>query len=153
MKVISYMVMLKRTLLILVGAVVVVGVAIQFVPVNRANPPVTATINWNSPVTKALWDKACADCHSNETVWPAYSYVAPVSWLLARNVAEGRREINLSQPLRGQPSRVAGEMAEKITKGEMPPRDYLILHPAAALNAADRQTLIDGLRTTLGGGR
>ncbi len=85
--------------------------------------------------------------------WPAYSYVAPVSWLLARNVTEGRREINLSQALRGQPARVAGEMAETITKGEMPPRDYIILHPAAALNAADRQTLIEGLRITLGGGR
>ena len=108
-------------------------------------------LNWSSPETKALWIRACADCHSNETVWPPYAYVAPISWLVSRNVIEGRRELNLSQLLRGQPARVANEISEKITSGEMPPRDFILLHPEAVLSAVEKRTLIDGLRATLGG--
>jgi hypothetical protein len=143
--------MAKKILFIAIGALVLLGAAIQFVPVSRTNPPVTQTLNWSSPETKALWVRACADCHSNETVWPPYAYVAPVSWLVSRNVTEGRRELNLSQPLRGQPARVANEISEKITSGEMPPRDFILMHPEAVLSTAEKRTLIDGLRATLGG--
>lgn len=143
--------MVKRILVIVLAFIVLAGIAIQFVPVNRSNPPVTASVKWNSPQTKALWDRACRDCHSNETIWPVYAYIAPASWLVTRHVDEGRREINLSQPLRGQPARVAREMAEKISNGEMPTRDYLLLHPEANLSAVERRALIDGLQATLGG--
>ena len=143
--------MAKKLLFIAVGVLVILGAAIQFIPVSRTNPPVTQTLNWNSPETKALWVRACADCHSNETVWPPYAYVAPISWLVSHNVDEGRRELNLSQPLRGQPARVANEISEKITSGEMPPRDFILLHPEAALSTVEKRALIDGLRATLGG--
>ena len=143
--------MVKKILFIAVGVLVILGAAIQFVPVSRTNPPVTQRLNWSSPETKALWVRACADCHSNETVWPPYAYVAPISWLVSRNVIEGRRELNLSQPLRGQPARVANEISETITSGEMPPRDFILLHPEAVLSAVEKRTLIDGLRATLGG--
>ena len=66
-------------------ALVVIGivglVVIQFVPVERPNPPVLREPNWDSPETRALAQRACFDCHSNETTWPWYSQVAPVSWL------------------------------------------------------------------------
>ncbi len=143
--------MVKKLLFTAVGVLVILGAAIQFIPVSRTNPPVTQTLNWSSPETKALWVRACADCHSNETVWPPYAYVAPISWLVSHNVDEGRRELNLSQPLRGQPARVANEISEKITSGEMPPRDFILLHPEAVLSTVEKRALIDGLRATLGG--
>ena len=143
--------MVKKLLFIAVGVLVILGAAIQFIPVSRTNPPVTQTLNWSSPETKALWVRACADCHSNETVWPPYAYIAPISWLVSHNVDEGRRELNLSQPLRGQPARVANEISEKITSGEMPPRDFILLHPEAVLSTVEKRALIDGLRATLGG--
>mgnify|MGYP001466703172 CR=1 FL=1 len=143
--------MVKKLLFTAVGVLVILGAAIQFIPVSRTNPPVTQTLNWSSPETKALWVRACADCHSNETVWPPYAYVAPISWLVSHNVDEGRRELNLSQPLRAQPARVANEISEKITSGEMPPRDFILLHPEAVLSTVEKRALIDGLRATLGG--
>ena len=143
--------MVKKILVVALGVLLIVGAAIQFVPVSRINPPVTQALTWSSLETKALWIRACAECHSNETVWPPYAYVAPVSWLVSNNVTEGRRELNLSQPLRGQPARVANEISEKITSGEMPPRDYILLHPEAVLSTAEKRALIDGLRATLDG--
>lgn len=144
---------MKRPFLIVLAALVVIFLAIQLVPVSRTNPPVTASVQWNSPQTKALWDRACRDCHSNETVWPVYSYIAPASWLVARHVTEGRHEINLSEPLRNGGGRVVNEMAEKINEGEMPTRDYILMHPEANLSATEKKALIDGLRATLGSGR
>ena len=63
----------------------------SFVPYGRdhVNPPVGAEPSWDSPETRALARQACFDCHSNETEWPAYSTVAPVSWLIQHDVSEG----------------------------------------------------------------
>ena len=68
--------------------VVVLFGLIQLVPVQRTNPPVVAEPPWDSPETRALAVRACFDCHSNETVWPWYAYVAPVSWLVAHDTDE-----------------------------------------------------------------
>lgn len=87
---------LRLSLLIVGGIIVVLFIALQLIPVNRTNPPVTAQINWDSPQTKVLFDRACKDCHSNETTWPWYSYIAPVSWLTYYDVQRGRSELNLS---------------------------------------------------------
>ncbi len=71
---------------------------IQLVPYgrNHTNPPVLQEPNWDSPQTRALAQRACFDCHSNETEWPWYSHVAPVSWLVQRDVEEGREKVNFS---------------------------------------------------------
>jgi hypothetical protein len=87
---------LRRILLIGGGVIAVLFIAIQLIPVNRTNPPVTAQLNWDSPQTQALFEQACQDCHSNETTWPWYSYVAPASWLVYYDVQRGRSELNLS---------------------------------------------------------
>jgi len=141
---------LGRILLVIVGLLVVGFVAIQLVPVQRTNPPVTSEPNWDSPETRALAERACFDCHSNETKWPWYSYVAPVSWLVAHYVEEGRQVLNFSEwdQVRGE-GREPGEMSEVIASGWMPPASYVNRHPEARLTDAERQQLIDGLNASL----
>jgi hypothetical protein len=90
---------------------------------------------------------ACMDCHSNETEWPWYSNVAPVSWLVQNDVDEGRGRLNLST---GDADR--DEMIETINEGSMPPWQYKPTHPDARLSDQERQDLIRGLRATFGGG-
>ena len=132
----------------IVGVAVLGFVLIQFIPVDRSNPPVVQEPNWDSPQTKALMERACFDCHSNQTKWPAYSYVAPVSLLVAHHVEEGRHEFNLSDwgrnPSEGE------EMIEQIQKGEMPMSSYLLLHPEARLTDAEKDLLVAGIKATFG---
>ena len=133
------------------GALAVLLVAIQFVPYGRdhTNPPVLAEPAWDSPQTRALFVRACADCHSNQTVWPWYSNVAPVSWLIAHDTADGRRVLNVSEWGR---ARNKGDEAAKTTqRGSMPPWFYTPIHPDSQLTAAERQALIGGLVATFGG--
>src|ERR1700675_3478768 len=70
-------------------------IAIQLVPIHHDNPPATGSLTAPAPVASIL-RRACYNCHSHETTWPWYSYVAPVSWLVARDVHEGRRHMNFS---------------------------------------------------------
>jgi hypothetical protein len=124
-------------------------VAIQFVPYGRdhVNPPVGAEPAWDSPETRALAKQTCFDCHSNETEWPAYSNVAPVSWLIQRDVSEGRAVLNFSEWQRPQEE---ATKAEEILEGEMPPAMYELMHAHARLSAPDREHLARGLERTLG---
>jgi hypothetical protein len=86
--------------------------------------------------------------HSNETEWPVYSRIAPVSWLIQRDVAEGRAALNFSEWQR--PQEDAGEAPEEIREREMPPAMYRLIHGRARLSAADRERLARGLANTLG---
>jgi hypothetical protein len=124
--------------------------AIQLVPYGRrhTNPSVTGEPPWDRPVTRALAVRACFDCHSNETVWPWYAHVAPVSWLIQRDVDEGRRELNYSEWNRGQ--KEAHESAKSVRDGEMPPWFYAWPGTAARLSTAERAALIAGLQATFG---
>ena len=125
-------------------------VVIQFVPYGRdhVNPPAVAEPSWDSPDTRALAKQACFDCHSNETEWPAYSRVAPISWLIQHDVSEGRAVLNFSEWQR--PQEEATEAAEVVNEGEMPLRMYQLMHAYARLSAADRERLVLGLTRTLG---
>ena len=144
----------KSLILKIVGGilgVVFLGLVIaQFIPVDRSNPAVVSEPNWDSPQTKVLMERACYDCHSNQTQWPAYSYVAPLSWVLAHDVEEGRDKLNFSDwarhPGEGE------EMIESIQSGEMPMRIYLPLHPEARLNPVEKEALIAGIKATFGEG-
>lgn len=124
---------------------------IQLVPYGRAhsNPPVRAEPPWDSPRTRDLAARACFDCHSNETAWPWYSNIAPVSWQVQGHVDDGREALNFSAWAAGQEG---DDAAETIADGSMPPRYYVLTHPAAGLSGAERQELIDGLARTLGSG-
>ena len=125
-------------------------VAIQLVPYGRdhTNPPITGEPTWDTPQTRALAKQACFDCHSNETEWPAYASIAPASWLVQRDVNEGRAVLNFSEWSR--PQEEAKEASEEVLEGEMPPAAYTLVHAHARLNAADRDRLAQGLARTLG---
>jgi hypothetical protein len=136
---------LKRT-----AAIVGVGlVAIQLVPYGRAhdNPPVVAEPAWDSAQTRDLAVRACFDCHSNEVSWPWYSNIAPMSWLVQRDVDEGREELNFSEWHRPQES---DDAAETVLDRSMPPRQYLLLHPDARLTDDQLRALAAGLEVTAG---
>ena len=130
--------------------VVVLLVAIQAVPYgrNHTNPPVRAEPNWDSPRTRQLAVDACFACHSNQTRWPWYASVAPSSWLTQNDVDEGRQVLNFSEWDRPQE---AGEAAEAVREGAMPPLQFKVLHPEARLSDTEKQQLIHGLQATLGG--
>lgn len=142
--------MKKWGLRILVVLVLVV-VGIQFVPYGRShtNPPVTGEPEWDSPRTRELAKIVCFDCHSNETEWPWYASVAPLSWLVQKDVDEGREHLNFSEWDREQ--KHADDAAEEYEEGHMPPAMYLANHCDARLSPEDRQALLDGLRATFGG--
>ncbi|NTU68075.1 MAG: heme-binding domain-containing protein [Chlorobiaceae bacterium] len=126
-------------------------VLIQLVPFGKdhQNPPVTGTPQWDSPRTVELFDRACKDCHSNETVWPWYSNVAPVSWLTALDVKIGRKKFNVSEW--GRAGKNEGqEAAEETRKGKMPPWFYLPAHPEARLTPSEKDELAKGLAATFG---
>lgn len=111
------------------------------------NPPVTRVVQWDSPETARLWNTACADCHSNETVYPWYAYIAPVGWLVAHDTHEGRASLNVST---GHNLDV-DEMVDVIREGEMPLPIYTLMHADARLSDSDKQALIGGLQATFGG--
>ncbi|PWH13768.1 MAG: cytochrome C [Anaerolineae bacterium] len=144
--------MFKKVLIALISVVLVVFLLLQLVPYgrNHTNPPVIAEPNWDSPQTRAYFYRACADCHSNETVWPWYSNIAPLSWLIQRDVEEGRAAFNISEW--GTKRENEGDEAAKLVQeGEMPLPIYLPLHPEARLSAQEKQAFIQGLIATFGG--
>lgn len=130
----------KRGLL----AVAVALVLAQLVPVDRSSPPAQGEVA-ASPEVRAILRRACYDCHSSETVWPWYGRVAPVSWLLERDVREGRREVNFSifdtYPEKRR-QRKWTEIPEQVEKSEMPPWFYVAIHPEARLSEADRAAIV-----------
>jgi hypothetical protein len=119
--------------------------AIQIVQCERTNPPVTGDIRAPAEV-KAILRRSCYDCHSNETVYPWYAYVAPASWLLHRDVVGGRKHLNFSEwsslPADRREKKQRGS-GKEVAKGEMPLWFYLPLHTNAKLSDADKKILDD----------
>jgi hypothetical protein len=136
---------LKRALL----ALLILFVVAQVIRPSMTNPPVDESRTLRAtaqipPETYAIMERACNDCHSNKTEWPWYSQVAPVSWYLSRHVAQGRRELNLSDWARfdnKRATRKLDEICEQVKTGEMPLKSYLLIHPSSKLSDADRQAL------------
>ncbi len=143
--------MAKKIILGVVIGLVVGGLLIQFLPYghDHTNPPVTAEPQWDSPQTRDLAVRACYDCHSNQSAWPWFSNIAPVSWLIQHDVEQGRARLNFSQW--NLPQREADGVAGQVQRGQMPQWYYALLHPAANLTPAEKQALIQGLQSSLGG--
>ena len=140
---------LKASVLVLAG----VAIAIQFIQPDRANPPADPAASFEvvakpSPQAAAVIQRACQDCHSHRTVWPLYSRLAPVSWLVYADVQEGRRRVNFSE-WSGGFHRGVDEIAGIIQEGEMPPAQYLLVHPDANLSTVEKQSLISGLQKSI----
>lgn len=138
-----------RRVLLGSGALLAVAfIAIQLVPYGRDhdNPPVLADVQWDSPRTRELAVKACYACHSNETHWPWYSNIAPASWLVQKDVDEGRDELNFSEWNLDQDS---DDIVESVVDGEMPPLAYKLRFWDRISNS-EKDELIAGLRRMFG---
>jgi hypothetical protein len=144
--------LIKRILLLFGFGVVGLFLLIQLVPYgrNHNNPAVVSEPAWDSPETRGLAVRACFDCHSNETRWPWYSNVAPVSWFVQRDVDEGRVSLNFSEWGAGRYEEL-DEIGEVVQEGEMPPQQFLITHPEARLSSSEKEQLTLGLYATFQG--
>ncbi|MCX2727021.1 heme-binding domain-containing protein [Thermomicrobium sp. 4228-Ro] len=143
----------RRVALVAGGVLVALFIALQGIALAlpRTNPPVIAEPNWDSPQTRELFMRACGDCHSNQTNWRWYTYVAPAAFLAYRDVTDGRQKCNVSEWGVGGEAK-CDESVEQIQKGTMPPWFYLPVHPEANLSAQEKQQLIQGLIATFGEG-
>ena len=133
---------MRRPLRYALGGLAALG-ALQLIPLPRTNPPVTADFDGPPEVERVL-RRSCYDCHSNETEWTWTAYVAPVSWLVVRDVHRARGEYNLSAWGRMDPedrAELPHEMVEKVENGEMPLPAYLLAHPEARVSDADLTVL------------
>jgi hypothetical protein len=147
--------MLRRVARTVALVILVAFIGTQFVPVHRTNPPVDSaqTVEHLAavpPDVKAIFDRSCRDCHSNETRWPAYGYVAPMSWMLVRDVEEGREHLNLSEwgGYDADSQRdVLVEVCRQVRRGNMPLKRYTLIHSSAKLKATDVETLCNWTNT------
>ncbi len=132
---------------------VVFAVLSQLIPLSRSNPPVTFRIEVPQEV-QAILSRSCFDCHSNETAWPWYSWVAPVSWLVVFDVHDGRRHLNFStwgEYPKEKQEKLRKEIWKTVDEGDMPPFQYLPAHPNARLSEKDK-TVVNAW-TTAGSGQ
>jgi Haem-binding domain len=134
---------MKRLFPALVGLLIL----IQLVRPSTVNPPIDSKQEIAAhlkvePAVQSIFDRSCNDCHSNQTVWPWYSHVAPVSWLVASDVNDGRRHVNFSE-WGTYPIEKSGKLLEEICKevraGDMPPLQYMPMHRGSKLTKADQQ--------------
>ena len=121
-------------------ALVIIFVGIQFIPVERTNPQVKSEID-ASPEVKAIFKKACYDCHSNETKWIWYSKVAPVSFLIADDVKSGRRRLNFSEWDVDKEAKAKDEIWDEIRNEDMPLWSYRIMHSEAKLTQEEKNVI------------
>jgi len=129
---------------VLLGALIVFAL-MQTVQPDRSNPPVTGSLAVN-PEVGVILRRSCFDCHSNETRWPVYSYVAPASWLIAGHVKEGRQALNFSEWEEydeRERMNLFFSIAQVVRDAEMPLRSYILLHGDAVLSEADAALLIE----------
>lgn len=133
--------MSRRSLAVAAAALIVIA---QLIPLDRSNPPDRPSLA-APPEVASLITRACNDCHSYETVWPWYAWVAPVSFLVTHDVEEGRGELNFSrwQKYSGEKrTKKANEAIKQMRKGDMPPWYYTIMHPEARLSTSEKALLM-----------
>jgi len=141
--------MLRKLISYFVLLAVVVIIVMQFFPPERTNPPVNPASTFVAVAqppreVASVVGRACRDCHTHETVWPAYSRVWPASWLVAKDVREGRAKLNFSEWRGLTPEMTKLRMTEvcsEVTKGAMPPAYYRPMHPEARLQIEDVRAL------------
>lgn len=139
---------------IVFGALVVLFAAAQLIRPERTNPASNASQAIQAHVGAksgllAVLNRACRDCHSNETVWSNYSQIAPMSWLVAYGVAGGRRSVNFSEWGTYSPEQQRNLLTaacQDATSGKMPGSAYTTFYPAARLSAHDVETICAAAR-------
>jgi hypothetical protein len=126
--------------------------AIQLIPVSHSNPPDASNPKAPAAIV-GLLTRACYDCHSNQTRWPWYSFIAPASWLVSHHVAEARQRLNFSEweAYTSDPdtaSHKLAEIADQVASRKMAPWYYRAMHRDARLSPAERQALIRWARAS-----
>ena len=137
------------------GLAIVLG--IQLVRPDRTNPPVDAShgieANLDVPAdVRAIFERSCRDCHTHRTTWPWYSQVAPVSWLVAGHVRDGRRFLDLDEWTKYDANKSRAKLdqiCENVSSGHMPIASYRPMHPGAKLSRGDVRTICEWTRRTI----
>ena len=127
----------------LLPALVILILAIQFLPVDRQAPPTDGLVDAPDPVMTVL-KQSCFDCHSNQTQWPWYGYIAPFSWLIQDHVGEAREELDFTawnQYDEDERLDLQEDVWDEVDLEEMPPAYYVLLHPEARITQKDREIL------------
>jgi hypothetical protein len=140
---------MKRKIIMLASAGIILLIVMQFIPYgkNHTNPGNSIEPVWNNSTTRSTFMRVCGNCHSNETSWPWYSNIAPVSWLVWNDVAKGRRNLNISEWGKQEINKGAFA-ADELKDGYMPPASYSAIHPEAALSDTEKLEFIKGLKST-----
>lgn len=119
---------------------------IQLIPYGRkhADPKPTQVARLPTAHGEQLFKQACADCHSDHTKWWWAASIAPASWLIYKDVQDGRGAMNLSEWDKPQPE--LGDVTEAISGGGMPPLQYKVIHPSAKLSSSEKRDLMAAFR-------
>lgn len=139
---------------------IVVFSVIQFIPVNRINKPVKKSENFVEVLqtphnVREILATSCYDCHSNETIYPDYAYVAPISWSVKHHINEGREHLNFSEWEKFNPYLKKGMLentVEVLKDASMPIGGYIAYHPEANLTAEQRKLLVSYFEAVLASG-
>ena len=137
----------KISLVVFIAIVVILQVIPYERPETTTDNPTDLLLNNELPDTiSSLLRAACYDCHSNETKYPWYAYVAPVSWLVIRDIRIGRENMNFSDwesLSKMDKAKLLGNIAEEVEDGEMPMPIYILMHPEAKLTDSQRKMIVD----------
>jgi hypothetical protein len=134
----------------IVAGLVAILILIQIIQPSRTNPPVVPSRALEAhvdvpPEVQVVLKRACYDCHSNATVWPWYSYVAPISWYVAHDVNVGRSHVNLqdweAQVNEKEGKEHLGLTCKLIREGQMPPADYRFMHKGTDVSPEETNTV------------
>jgi len=136
----------KKVTLFVVAAVFVGIQVVRPARTTAPGDPVDGIPNLRAsdPEVAAILSRACSDCHSEQTTWPWYSNVAPVSWFVANHVRDGRRHFNMSKfssYTEERKRKKLSEICDEVSEGGMPLSSYLLIHRDARLSPEDVQTL------------
>ncbi len=135
--------------------IIVILIVCQFFPIDKTNPEVDSTkdfLTMENPPTevKQLIKTACYDCHSNETQYPWYTNVAPISWWIKKHIDNGRKKLNYSNwgdYEADKKQHKLKESAEEIHEKQMPLLSYFVMHPEAKLDDTQRQMIVDWIKS------
>lgn len=122
---------------------IVVLIGSQFITVKKTNPPVTGEV-YAPPVVMEILKRSCYNCHSNETKWPFYAYVAPVSWFIVDDVSDGRAKLNFTEwdkISHDKRIKIKKKILKEISEGDMPIAGYKFIHPNSEVTYDEQQII------------
>jgi len=134
---------MKKIMILLI----IILIAIQFIPIDKTNPPIDAKSNLSAPdEVMTILKNSCYDCHSNETIWPSYSAIAPFSLIIAGHIKDGRKALNFSNWANIAPDikvKRIERSIKTINNNMMPTPGYVRLHEDAVLSDEQKRIVVD----------